>query len=768
MVISVEIHNCIVKKTLIDQGSSADILYWNTFKQLGIPEEELTPYNEPLIGFAVKYIVVQANTSYNILLGRPSLNALGAIVSIPHLAMKFPSNKGNILTIHADQKAARECYFASLCLPPVEERQAKARRVHAITPQPSESASAWDLDLRLNDERAEPIEEKVPLQVSSNPSQVTYIGIGLLETERIALCKVIVSNKDLFAWMPSDMPSIDPEFMCHKLSICRAAKPVAQQKRKMGTERKVAVESEVSKLLQARFIREVQYTTWLENVVMVKKPNGKWRMCTDYTNLNKACPKDAYPLPNIDRLVDGASGHKLLTFLDAYSGYNQIRMYPQDEVNTAFITDSANYCYQVMPFRLKNAGATYQRLMDKVFKEQIGKNLEVYVDDMVVKSNDLCAHKGDLMEVFHQLWKHDMRLNPEKCVFGIAGAKFLGFMLSTRGIEANPDKCRLTSLSRFLFCLAETAKPIIRLLKKVNKFTWPEECQTVFQALKQRLGTPPILSKPDPTLDIIVYMCVSHEAISSVLIQEKETQMPIYFISQMLQDIDCTDCLAISEPSPTWMTDITRFITEGVEPTCPSAAKKLRTQAARYSVVGGALYRRGFSSPLLKCLDPEQANYVLREVHEGICGSHTGRRTLAPKVLRAGYYWPTLKTDCMEFVKKCAEDANKVILSELKKRLGAVKGAWAEELSEVLWAYRCTPQSTTQETPFRLTFGTDAMIPVEVGEPSFRRTHFDEDSNDASLRAEIDLVEEIRARAQVSVGSAGVGRTQSARRQVGS
>nr|KYP76658.1 Transposon Ty3-I Gag-Pol polyprotein [Cajanus cajan] len=209
----------------------------------------------------------------------------------------------------------------------------------------------------------------------------------------------------------------------------------------MGTERKLAVETEIAKLLDAGFIREVHYTTWLANVVMVKKPNGKWRMCTDYTNLNKACPKDAYPLLNIDRLVDGASGHGILTFLDAYSGYNQIPMHSRDEEKTAFITDSANYCYQVMPFGLKNAGATYQRLMNKVFQHQIGRNMEVYVDDMVVKSRDLDRHIVDLSEVFQQLRKYDMRLNPEKCVFGVSGGKFLGFMLSARGIEANPNKC---------------------------------------------------------------------------------------------------------------------------------------------------------------------------------------------------------------------------------------------------------------------------------------------------------------------------------------
>ncbi|XP_020208397.1 uncharacterized protein LOC109793340 [Cajanus cajan] len=143
MVISVEINNCLVKKTLVDQGSSADILYWKTFEQLGIPEQELTPYDEPLVGFSgervdtrgtidlytyfgddqrrrikVRYVVVQANTSYNILLGRPSLNKLRAIVSTPHLAMKFPSEEGTVITMHADQKTARECYFASLKIQP--------------------------------------------------------------------------------------------------------------------------------------------------------------------------------------------------------------------------------------------------------------------------------------------------------------------------------------------------------------------------------------------------------------------------------------------------------------------------------------------------------------------------------------------------------------------------------------------------------------------------------------------------------------------------
>jgi len=209
----------------------------------------------------------------------------------------------------------------------------------------------------------------------------------------------------------------------------------------LGEERRKAAIEETEKLMQAGFIKEAQYTTWLSNVVLVKKSNGKWRMCTDYTDLNKACPKDTYPLPNIDRLVDGAFGQEMMSFLDAYSGYNQIQMYEPDVPKTAFTTDTANYCYKVMPFGLKNAGATYQRLMDKVFKDQIGRNMEVYVDDMVVKSGEVEKHLRDLEEVFARIREYNIRLNPEKCVFGVKGGKFLGFMLTNRGIEANPDKC---------------------------------------------------------------------------------------------------------------------------------------------------------------------------------------------------------------------------------------------------------------------------------------------------------------------------------------
>ena len=164
-------------------------------------------------------------------------------------------------------------------------------------------------------------------------------------------------------------------------------------------------------------------------------------MCVDFTDLNKACPKDSYPLPSIDVLVDSASGCKMLSFLDAFSGYNQIKMHLRDESKTAFMTEMCSYCYKVMPFGLKNAGATYQRLMDKVLAPMLGRNVQAYVVDMVVTSHERGQHATDLEELFATISKYRLKLNSEKCVFGVEAGKFLGFMLTERGIEANPDKC---------------------------------------------------------------------------------------------------------------------------------------------------------------------------------------------------------------------------------------------------------------------------------------------------------------------------------------
>ena len=160
----------------------------------------------------------------------------------------------------------------------------------------------------------------------------------------------------MFGWSHENMPSIDPSVITQCLNVYPSSKPIRQKKRVFAPERDNVIKEKVQKLTTTKFIQEVYYLDWLANVVMVKKANGKWRMCMDFTNLNKACPKDSYPLPRIDQLVDSTVSHKLLSFVDAFSGYNQIRIDEVDQEKTFFITSQDLFCYKVMCFGLKNAG----------------------------------------------------------------------------------------------------------------------------------------------------------------------------------------------------------------------------------------------------------------------------------------------------------------------------------------------------------------------------------------------------------------------------
>jgi hypothetical protein len=167
--------------------------------------------------------------------------------------------------------------------------------------------------------------------------------------------------------------------------------------------------------------------------VVIPKANGSGRLCVDFTSLNKACPKDPYPLPRIDQIVDSTAGCDLLCFMDAFSGYHQIKMAREDKEKTAFITHCGVYCYVYMPFGLKNAGATFQRLMRKALGAQMGRNVEAYIDDIIVKTRESHTFIEDLEETFANLRKVNIKLNPAKCAFSVPSGKLLGFLISHRG-----------------------------------------------------------------------------------------------------------------------------------------------------------------------------------------------------------------------------------------------------------------------------------------------------------------------------------------------
>ena len=284
-----------------------------------------------------------------------------------------------------------------------------------------------------------------------------------------------------------------------------------------------------------------------------------WRMCIDFTNLNKACPKDPFPLPRIDQVIDSTAGCELLSFVDAYSSFHQIPLNAADQIKTAFITPYGAYCYRVMCFGLRNAGAMYQRCMQKCLHDQIGKNVQVYVDEIVIKTKEKATLIDDLRETFANLRRFRMKLNPDKCTFGVPAGKLLGFLVSSRGIEANPTKIRaidnmrlpgclkdvqkftgcLASLSRFVSRLGEKALPLYQLMKKSDRFVWTPQADAAFTELKVMLTTAPVLASPLPKEPMLLYIAATNRVVSAMVVVEREengktVQRPVYYLSEVI------------------------------------------------------------------------------------------------------------------------------------------------------------------------------------------------------------------------------------------
>ena len=235
------------------------------------------------------------------------------------------------------------------------------------------------------------------------------VGAKLPPQEKEELVEFLKRNIDVFAWAACDALGIDPDFICHHLNVNPSITPKKQSSQRPSREHAEAIKEEMMKLKRAGAIKEVFYPEWLANTVVVKKKNWKWQVCVDFTDLKKACPKDPFPMPQIDQLVDTTVGHPRMSFLDAFQGYHQIPLALEDQEKTAFVTPTGNYHYKVMPFSLKNVGSTYQRMMTRMFEPQLGKNIEIYVDDMVVKSKMVTEQLGDLSDIFDVLRRHKLR-----------------------------------------------------------------------------------------------------------------------------------------------------------------------------------------------------------------------------------------------------------------------------------------------------------------------------------------------------------------------
>ncbi|KAL0439075.1 UNVERIFIED_CONTAM: Transposon Tf2-12 polyprotein [Sesamum latifolium] len=286
----------------------------------------------------------------------------------------------------------------------------------------------------------------------------------------------------------------------------------------------------VSALLSPEEEEEVKYPTWISSIVPAKKKNGQIRICVDFRDLNKICPKDDFPLPIIELMVDATTGHEALSFMDRLSGYNQIRMLPKDEEYTAFRTPKGIYCYKV----------------------------ECYIDDLVVKTKKREEHLTDLQMLFNRLRKYNLKMNPLKCAFSVTSGKFLGFIVRHCGIEVDPAKIdtiqkmppprnlkelrslqgNLAFIRRFISNLVGKCQPFNHLMKKDAHFQWDEGCQNTFESIKRHLLNPPVLGAPTPGKPLILYIAAQERSIEALMAQENEEgkEKPLYYLSRTLTE----------------------------------------------------------------------------------------------------------------------------------------------------------------------------------------------------------------------------------------
>jgi ribonuclease HI len=492
---------------------------------------------------------------YNAIMGRGSINKFEAAIHGLYLCMKISGPQGAI-TVYGNQQAARNI-----------ERDfvPGQRKVNCLTAQHEVPKATRPIanehekaQLQSNDGT-----KTIPLE-QATPKQTVIISEDLTSHDEERLISCLSKNKDVFAWSALDLVGVSRTIIEHSLGIDPSVRPKKQRLRKMSDEKIEAAKAEVHRLLEANFIEPVAYPTCLANVVIVQKKSGKWRMCIDFTSLNKACPKDNFPLPRIDKIVDSAAGCKVMSLLDCFSGYHQIYMKEEDKASTSFITPFGMYCFIRMPEGLKNAGSTFPCLTKTVLESQVGRNIFTYVDDIVVASKSKDDHLADLAEKFANMRDARLRLNPKKCVFGVRQRKILGYLVSHCGIEANPTKIqaiinmmppqsardvqrltgRLAALNRFISKSAERSLPFLKMLRGAKDFAWGPEQAVAFASLKQHLSELAILTSPNPSLPLLLYVAALPHAVNAALVQEQDRegttrQCPVYYVSEVLTTSKC-------------------------------------------------------------------------------------------------------------------------------------------------------------------------------------------------------------------------------------
>jgi transposase InsO family protein len=389
--------------------------------------------------------------------------------------------------------------------------------------------------------------------VEIEPGKTLNINPDLSSAETRRLMNLLIEHKEAFAWDYMDMKGIPSELCTHHIYIKEECRPICQPQRRMNPNLKEIVKEELQKLLNAGFIYPISDSEWVSPLVIVPKNNGKWRVCVDYRALNKATQKDHFPLPFIDQVLDNLAGKKYFSFLDGFSGYNQIQIAPQDQDKTTFTSPWGTFSYKVLPFGLCNAPATFQRAVIGIFSDMVNDCMEIFMDDFTPYGTDFEDALSNLEKVLKRCKQSHLSLSTEKCHMMMREGVVLGHFISYAGIQVDPAKIQVILdiptpstqkevrsflghagyYRRFIKKFSKLASPLFFLLTKDVNFRWTDDCALSFADLKQRLSTAPILRGPNWALPFHISSDASDTAIGAVLGQQEDKEpYAIYYISK--------------------------------------------------------------------------------------------------------------------------------------------------------------------------------------------------------------------------------------------
>ncbi|XP_028242244.1 uncharacterized protein LOC114420585 [Glycine soja] len=569
--VSVKCMDHIVAKVLIDNGSSLNVMPKSTLEKLPFNVSHLKPSSMVVRAFdgtrrevrgeidlpvqigphtcQVTFQIMDINPPYSCLLGRPWIHSVGVVPSTLHQKLKFVV-EGHLVIVSGEEDILVSCPSSMPYEQEMNQTEDEGDEDVGLPSELERMVTYEDQEMGPHQEET----ELVDLGFGSGKREVK-IGTGITAPIREELIILLKDYQDIFAWSYQDMPGLSSDIVQHRLPLNPGCSPVKQKLRRMKPETSLKIKEEVKKQFDAGFLAVARYPEWVANIVPVPKKDGKVRMCVDYRDLNRASPKDNFPLPHIDILVDNTANFALCSFMDGFSGYNQIKMAPEDMEKTTFVTLWGTFCYKVMSFGLKNAGATYQRAMVALFHDMMHQEIEVYVDDIIAKSKSEEEHLVNLRKLFERLKKYQLRLNPAKCTFGVKSGKLLGFIVSQKGIEVDPEKVkailempeprterqvrgflgRLNYIARFISQLTAICEPLFKLLRKNQTDRWNEDCQEAFGRIKKCLMNPPVLMPPVPGRPLILYMTILDESMGCMLGQHDESgkkERAVYYLSK--------------------------------------------------------------------------------------------------------------------------------------------------------------------------------------------------------------------------------------------